>query len=244
MDGIVSALYSFRGAMARGICRPAVLERIPNSGFSARPRQSEEERGPVAVSDEELVERIKTGDSVAPRELVRRYQGKAFSLAYGLAGGDRGEAEDLTQEAFLKVFRKLATFKGESTFHTWFHRIVVNTCLDGLRRRRRREKILSLWPLRQKEDGPSLEEAPESLDRDREHDPLQALSSREFSREVRRALTGLTGKQRLVFQLKVIQGLTIREIAEVTDLAQGTVKSHLFRATRSLRKTLAEWAEP
>ena len=197
----------------------------------------------MAVSDEELVERINSGDGPASRELVRRYQGKALALARTMAGGDRGEAEDLAQEAFLKVFRGLKGFKGTSSFHTWFHRVVVNACLDGLRRRRRREKLLSLWPLRSNEDGPSLEEVPEGSDQGREHNPLRFLRSKEFNSQVREALADLPERQRVAFQLKVIQGLTIREIAEITDLAEGTVKSHLFRATRTLRERLGEWSE-
>ena len=215
-----------------------VFQQAVTNRIAARPLQAEEESGPVAVSDEELVERIKSGDGWAPRELVRRYQGKALALAASMSGGDRSEAEDLAQEAFLKVFRGLKGFQGRSSFHTWFHRVVVNTCLDGLRRRRRREKLLSLWPLHHKEEGPSLEEVPESSDQGRDHNPLLSLRSKEFARQVREALAGLPEKQRLTFQLKVIQGLTIREIAEITGLAEGTVKSHLFRATRSLRERL------
>ncbi len=197
----------------------------------------------MAISDEELVERVRNGDQGASRELVERYRSKALALAFSMTGGDRGEAEDLTQEAFLKVFRGLNGFKGRSSFHTWFHRVLVNTCLDGLRRKRRRERFLSLWPLRPRENGPSLEEAEVGSDPGRESDPLQVLRAGEFRRQVGRVLARLPRRQRAAFHLKVFQDLTIREIAEIMGLAEGTVKSHLFRATRALREGLAEWAE-
>jgi len=202
----------------------------------------EEEPARAVATDEELAARAREGDQGASRELVGRYQAKAYAMAFHLADGDRGEAEDLVQEAFLRAFRSLKRFRGGSSFHTWFHRIVVNTCLDGRRRRRRRERLLSLWRPWQKEPGPSLEEAREGADGERRDNPLAALRSRELSEDVRLAMAGLPERQRLAFQLKVLQGMSIREIGEVMEAAEGTVKSHLFRATRSLREALKEWA--
>jgi RNA polymerase sigma-70 factor (ECF subfamily) len=191
-----------------------------------------------------LVARARKGDQWASRELVGRYQPKAYAIAFHLAEGDGGEAEDLVQEAFLRAFRGLKGFRGRSSFHTWFHRIVVNTCLDGRRQRGRRERFISLWRSRRKNSGPSLEEAGEGSDRGPDHNPLAVLQSRELSEDVRRAMAGLPERQRLAFQLKVLQGMSIREIGEVMDAAEGTVKSHLFRATRSLREALEDWIQP
>ena len=197
----------------------------------------------MAISDEELVERIKTGDRRAADELVGRYQGLALSLARHFSRGDRSWTEDLVQEAFVKVFRGLSGFKGQSAFKTWFHRVVINTCLDDLRRRKRRERVLSLWPLRRKENDLALEESLEASDQGQTHNPLRALGSKELGREVERRLAGLPERQRLVFQLKVVQGLKLREIADILGMAEGTAKSHLFRATRALRAGLEAWSE-
>lgn len=195
----------------------------------------------MAISDEELVERIMEGDRQASEILVGRYQRLAFSLAHNFSGGDRSRTEDLVQEAFLKVFKGLKGFAGRSSFKTWFHRVVINSCLDQLRRRKRKERVLSLWPFRGGDESPGLEETLEASDRGQTHNPLGALGTKELSREMQRRLAGLPERQRLVFQLKVIQGLKLREIAEILGMAEGTAKSHLFRATRTLREGLEEW---
>ena len=198
----------------------------------------------AAPSDEELAARSEEGDQRASRELVNRYQARAYAIAFHLAEGDRGEAEDLVQEAFLRAFRGLKKFRSRSSFHTWFHRILINTCLDGRRRRKRRERFLSLWRPWKKDSGLSLEEAGESADKRWENNPLEALGAKELAREVQRAVAGLPERQRVAFQLKVLQGMSIREIGEVMEAAQGTVKSHLFRATRTLRERLKDWTRP
>ena len=198
----------------------------------------------TSPSDESLVLRAQKDDQWAMEELVHRYQSKAFSIAYHMGSGDIEEAKDFTQEAFLKAFRNIKRFRKKSSFYTWFYRIIVNTCLDGRRRRQRREK--NFYFLRPKAgDGLStkdlLEEQAESGAKD---DPLSVLSDKNFRHEIRKAMMSLSKKQRLVFQLKVIQGMSIHEVAQVTGMAEGTVKSHLFRATHFLRETLKEWAQP
>jgi RNA polymerase sigma-70 factor (ECF subfamily) len=198
----------------------------------------------TSPSDETLVLRAQRDDRGAMEELVKRYQSKAFSIAYHMGSGDIEEAKDFTQEAFLKAFRNIKRFRKKSSFYTWFYRIIVNTCLDGRRRRQRREKYFFF--LRPKAgDGRSskdlLEEQAESGTKD---DPLAVLSDKNFRHETRRAMMSLSEKQRLVFQLKAIQGMSTHEVAQVTGMAEGTVKSHLFRATQSLREALQEWAEP
>jgi RNA polymerase sigma-70 factor (ECF subfamily) len=198
----------------------------------------------TSPSDETLVLRAQRDDRGAMEELVKRYQSKAFSIAYHMGSGDIEEAKDFTQEAFLKAFRNIKRFRKKSSFYTWFYRIIVNTCLDGRRRRQRREKYFFF--LRPKAgDGRSskdlLEEQAESGAKD---DPLAVLSDKNFRHETRRAMMSLSEKQRLVFQLKAIQGMSTHEVAQVTGMAEGTIKSHLFRATQSLREALQEWAEP
>jgi RNA polymerase sigma-70 factor (ECF subfamily) len=204
-------------------------------------RGQEVENSPHEFEDEKLVALAQRGEQWPVDELVRRYQGKTYAIAYSLCAGDPEEARDLTQEAFLRAFWKLKRFRGDSTFYTWFYRVVVNTCLDGRRRRRRREKFVSLW-----KSGVGDLDEPDPLsegfpDPSGDTNPLEALSGKRLSREIRDTLMSLPDRQRVAFKLKVLHGMSIKEIAEVMGLAEGTIKSHLFRATRCLQQALKDW---
>jgi RNA polymerase sigma-70 factor (ECF subfamily) len=177
-------------------------------------------------------------------ELVQRYQNRAFSIAYHMGSGDIEEAKDFTQEAFLRAFRNIKRFRKKSSFYTWFYRIIVNTCLDGRRRRQRREKYFPFLRPKAGDGGSSKDILEEQAEVGANVDPLAVLSDKNFRYETRKAMMSLSERQRLVFQLKVLQGMSIHEVAQVTGMAEGTVKSHLFRATHFLREALQEWAEP
>lgn len=201
------------------------------------------EKSPVLLRDNELVARARDGDHWASEELVRLYQQKAYAVAYSMCAGDSEEARDLTQEAFLRAFRNLRRFRGDSSFYTWFYRIVANTCLDSRRRRSRWNRI---FPFRRNvavETKGSEDVSEEHPDTEEHSNPMTALSGKELSQEIETALAALPNKQRLAFQLKVLHGMNIREIAEIMQAAEGTVKSHLFRATQFLRQALKHWAE-
>lgn len=198
----------------------------------------------MLLSDEELVIRAQKDDTWATEELVHRYRQKAYAIAYHTCFGDREEAQDLTQEAFLKVFKNLKKFRGKSSFYTWFYRIVVNACIDGMRRRRRRESLFSLrrWGEHRGESSqegmeghPEMEEA---------LNPMEVLSGKQMAEKAQEALQSLSEKQRVVFQLKVLHEMRIPEISKVMKMAEGTVKSHLFRATQVLRDALKDWVAP
>ena len=194
------------------------------------------------LGDEELAARAQLGDQVAAGELVARYQQKAYAVAYHMCSGDSQEAQDLTQEAFLRAFRGIGKFRGDSTFYTWFYRIVVNVCLDGRRRGRRWERIFSPSSPEQRGEKPSKTVYEEQADKGTSADPMTVLTGKQLSQEIRKALNFLPEKQRMAFQLKVLHDMSIREIAQIMGTAEGTVKSHLFRATRFLRDELKEWA--
>ena len=171
------------------------------------------------------------GDRRAFEELIERHKQKAYHIAFGFAR-DREEAKDLSQEAFLKAFTYLKNFDGRSSFYTWFYRIVVNVCLDYKRRAKRT----------------SAGEFDENIENQMEpsHNPAQPLAPEQhvlagqLSRKVDAALQTLPAKQRTAFILKNHQGLSIREIAETMETAEGTVKVHLHRAVTTLRQSLAE----
>jgi RNA polymerase sigma-70 factor (ECF subfamily) len=181
--------------------------------------------------DEELVALAQQGDRRAFEELIERHKQKAYHIAFGFAR-DREEAKDLSQDAFLKAFIYLKNFDGRSSFYTWFYRIVVNVCLDYNRRVKRI----------------SAGEFDETIESQMEpsHTPARPLApeqhvlARQLSRKVDAALQKLPAKQRTAFILKNNQGLSIREIAEMMETAEGTVKVHLHRAVTTLRQSLAE----
>jgi RNA polymerase sigma-70 factor (ECF subfamily) len=198
----------------------------------------------MTLPDEELIARAQRDDPWAIEEFVCRYQQKAYAIAYHMCSGDREEAQDLTQEAFLRVFQNIKKFRGDSSLYTWFYRIVVNTCLDGRRRRRRWERVFSLWRPGLREEEPSREVFEEQPDMVEGNNPMAVLSGKKLTQEIRKALMSLPERQRVAFQLKVFQGMNIREIAQVMGSAEGTVKSHLFRATHSLRTVLKDWVVP
>ena len=183
--------------------------------------------------DEELVALAQKGDQRAFEELVERHKQKAYRIAFDFSR-DREEAKDLSQDAFLKAYMNINKFDGRSGFYTWFYRILVNVCLDYRRRKQRapsesyEEKIESGAELNHGSDAVPL--------------PEQMVAAGQVSRKVGAALEALPPKQRTAFILRNHEGLSIREIAQTMQTAEGTVKVHLHRAVRALRQSLAGFA--
>jgi RNA polymerase sigma-70 factor (ECF subfamily) len=196
------------------------------------------------AEEDELVRRARGNDPAAVDQLIRRYQKKVYSIAYQMSGSDPEDARDCAQEALIQVFRNLGRFEGRSRFSTWLYRVVVNTCLDA--RRRRRRWLQMIFSRRaEKQDAADADPILDSLTAPEDGtDPVSSVSGKELQRDVTEALHRLSEKQRTVFQLKVFQEMSIPEIAAATGMAEGTVKSHLFRATQSVRDQLRRWAEP
>jgi RNA polymerase sigma-70 factor (ECF subfamily) len=209
----------------------------PQSGRSI---DSESDESLSHSQDEDLVARARKNDQRAVEDLVHRYQQKAYAIAYHFTDGSVQDAEDLTQEAFLRAFQNLDKFRGESSFYTWFYRILVNVCVDGRRRRNRWHKVFLPWHRESGHKGLSPEERPDPEAHERS---LKAISGKELSRDIQNSLRSLPEKQRLAFQLKALHGMSIQEIARVMGAAEGTVKSHLFRATHFLREKFKDWEE-
>jgi RNA polymerase sigma factor (sigma-70 family) len=187
----------------------------------------------VSPGDNELVASAQKGDRRAFEELLERHKQKAYRIAFDFTR-DREEAKDLSQEAFLKAFVHLKNFDGRSGFYTWFYRIVVNVCLDYKRRNKRA----------------AIEEFNEGVENQVEPShqtpttpsPYQHVAAQQMSRKVGAALQALPPRQRTAFILKNHEGLSIKEIAEMMQTAEGTVKVHLHRAVSALRRSLAEIA--
>lgn len=225
--------------------RVGVDNQKPSESDNRVSRSGPGQKAPLSdPSDEaELVRRARNDDPRAIDQLLRRYQQKVYGIAYQLCGFNKDEAQDSAQEAMLQVFRNLKQFEGRSRFSTWLHRVVVNSCLDARRRRRRWTQVVFPWRAERQEDADSrtaLERIPDPQDGG---DALSKVGGRELRRDLLATLKSLSEKQRTVFELKVMQELSIAEIAAITGMAEGTVKTHLFRATQTVRTRLSRWAE-
>jgi RNA polymerase sigma-70 factor, ECF subfamily len=193
------------------------------------------ESSPVAGADDpELIRRAQGGDRTAFEVLVRRYDREVLRLALKVMGSPE-EAADLYQEAFLKVYRSLSRFRFESTFSTWLYRVVMNVCLDHLRRQKARNEV----------QPPETEEGQAGFFHTVEDgrpglNPEQALRAKEINRRIGSALERLSPRERMVFELKHYEGLRLRAIGEVCGTSEETAKNCLFRATQKLRLSLAD----
>jgi RNA polymerase sigma-70 factor, ECF subfamily len=152
---------------------------------------------------------------------VAEHRDRAVALAWRLIGGDRAAAEDITQEAFLRAYRSLHRFRGEAKLSTWFYRILVNEVKRYQRWR---------W-VRQRRAGESVEEPP---------DPRPMAGDPALRQRVAGAMAQLSHGQREAFVLVHLEGFSVREAAQLTGRANGTIKSHLHRALRRLREQLAD----
>jgi RNA polymerase sigma-70 factor (ECF subfamily) len=181
------------------------------------------------VSDQALVARVARGDLDAFDLLVTRYQGRVYGIAANFAA-NRDDAGDLAQEVFLKAYRSLCSFRGQSAFSTWLYRIAVNACVDYVRRQGRRG-----W----------LQVAPDpaAAPGEPELDPQQELERKELRSTLGRAIGGLSLKLRVALVLHDIEGLTHEEMAQVVGCSVGTTKSRLFRAREEVRRRLLEQTE-
>ena len=169
-----------------------------------RNSKAKREESSMSLKDAELVARAQDGDQTSFEALVRKYQEKAYAIAYNMCSGDSEEARELTQEVFLRAFRSLKNFRGKSSFYTWFYRILINTCLDSRRRRNRWEGIFSFWRRDKREKVSSDEINVEYPDPGNHSNPMAALNNKQLAQEIREALASLPEKQRVVFQLKVL----------------------------------------
>jgi RNA polymerase sigma-70 factor (ECF subfamily) len=178
--------------------------------------------------DETLVAQAARGNRDAFDELVRRYQPRLFQLVRILTRGDT-EAEDLVQDTFVRAYRAVGQFRGDSTFRTWLHRIAVNVVRSHAVRRNSRGVRHGL-----ERDGGDDETA---IDRMTTYEDLEDVVVRR--RMIDQALARLPPDQRLLITLRDVQGLDYREIAVITGLPIGTVESRIFRGRRRLRPMLA-----
>ncbi|MDI6741056.1 MAG: RNA polymerase sigma factor [Candidatus Edwardsbacteria bacterium] len=163
---------------------------------------------------QQTVERFKAGDQSAFNHIVSTHQREIYNLAYRLTGNAE-EAKDLTQDAFLRAYKALPGFRGDSSIKTWLFRITINLGNDW-----RRKLFKAAVPLDESEELPAREEGGE------------------LARAVKRAVAGLPYKQRTVFVMHHYQGFKHQEIAQITNRSVGSVKANFFQASAKLRKQL------
>jgi len=185
--------------------------------------------------DSEIIDAILEGASDRYGELVDRYQLAAWKLAYSFVGNFE-DAKDLSQNGFVKAYQNLGRFRGGSRFSTWLYRIIANECKDFLRRKNRRPFFVSLSAPDEPEEGASPA-IPFELE-DRGNNPRETAQDRELAAQLAGAMERLPMKQRTAFLLRHVNGLSLEETSEAMGCRLGTVKSHLFRASESLRAFL------
>jgi RNA polymerase sigma-70 factor (ECF subfamily) len=183
------------------------------------------------VRDEELILRLQRGDEWAFQLLVRRFRKKIFSVAYGITL-DREESQDIVQEVFLQAYRSIGGFRGDSSLATWLHRITVNRCLNWKRRWARRFKWMHVSTDSTDGDTPALEiESPLPT-------PEARVADTQTRQQIDNALKTLPEQIRTVFVLRELEGLSYEQIADVTGIKLGTVRSRLFHARKRLKEIL------
>ena len=201
-----------------------------------RPATSVPAAPPVDESgDRELVRLAQSGDANAFDELVVRYQERIYALVYHMTSNHE-DAGDLAQEAFVKAWKALRNFKGDSSFYTWVYRIAVNHTLNHLKTRRARTQHLSLNDL-----DFNAEHDPELVQLISHKNPRRDINLRELGERLNAAMQKLSEEHRTVVTLHDIQGLPHDEIAKILECNPGTVRSRLFYARQQLQAWLADF---
>ena len=201
-----------------------------------RGRQRQNGASPARVDDSLLIREAQMGNTSAFEELVRQYDRAVLRLAVHLTGSQE-DGQDIYQEAFLRAYINLGSFRFECSFYTWIYRIVTNLCLDHLRRRSSRARDLTTTISPDGEEEQVLDRVP---DQRAGASPERSYISRELRACIMRAMERLSPRERVVFELKHYHGLRLRTVAGILNTSEGTIKNTLFRATHKLRNQLAE----
>ena len=189
---------------------------------------------------ESLIREAQAGSHAAFSQLVRFHDEAVLRLAFRITGSHI-DAQDIYQEVFLKVYKKMDRFRFECSFSTWITRIVTNTSIDHLRKsRNRRETSTTTVNI----GGEEIDLLNQISDYRLAHNPEIELLRNELGASIICALRRLTPRERIVFDLKHFQGMKLRAVSEILDTSEESVKTSLFRATRKLRLFLSRHARP
>jgi RNA polymerase sigma-70 factor, ECF subfamily len=189
-----------------------------------------------AMDETALIRAAQNGDEIAFEQLVHAYDQGVLRLALNLLRSTQ-DAYDVYQEAFLRVYRNLGTFRFDCSFQTWLYRIVTNLCLDHLRKRKVRREESGVLDT---SEGPL-----DRLDAVQEHradgDPQRRFQSEQLRLRIQQVLDGLTPRERLVFEMRHYQGMRLRAIGDVLGTSEEAAKNCLFRATQKMRAALGDF---
>lgn len=187
------------------------------------------------MEDSILIKRCRRGDRDAFNELVEKYQTRVVNIAYGMLS-DTEDAYDAAQEVFINIYRSIGSFREQSSFTTWLYRITANVCADILRKRQKSLGEISI-------DAPIGDDNSTMDITDTSHSPETAVFENERQRIVAESMKKLPEDYRQVIHLYDIENLSYKEIAELLNISQGTVKSRIFRGRKLLREILTEYKD-
>lgn len=187
-----------------------------------------------SLDDKALALVFKSGDLSAFDEIVRRYQGRVYAAAYRVTG-NREDALDVAQESLMKAYRKIGSWRPTGGFLSWLLRLTTNQAIDHLRRRKRHRQERLDEAFHSDSEGAPVE--PTVVD------TADAVHGNEIEERIRASLVVLSPMQRTVFVLRHFEGFSLAEIAEDLNCTVGSVKVHLFRAMKKLRKELKDFAQ-
>jgi RNA polymerase sigma-70 factor, ECF subfamily len=190
----------------------------------------------LQMDEAALIRAAQDGDHAAFEQLVRAYDQSVLRLAMNILRSPE-DASDVYQEAFLRVYRNLHTFRFDCSFHTWLFRIVTNLCLDQMRKRKvRKEEPTVLGTA----EGP-VDRMDAVAEERVDGDPQRHLFSGQVRRKIKEVLGELTPRERTVFELRHYQGLRLRKIGEILGTSEEAAKNCLFRATQKMRAALGDF---
>ena len=215
--------------MSNPLPRPAA-----ESAVAADPMETNPMPEPLPVDDLILVRQAQEGGMAAYDELVRRYQERIYATVYHMTANHE-DANDLAQEALIKGFQALRSFKGDSSFYTWVYRIAVNKTINFLKQRKNRSHM-SLNDL-----DFNAENDPDLVALISDRTPRRAAGLNELQEKLNDAMLKLSEVHRLVVTLHDVQGLSHEEIGKIMDCNIGTVRSRLFYARQQLQAYLSDY---
>lgn len=188
----------------------------------------------MATTEQDWITRAREGDHTAFGYLVEEHQGKVYNLALRMVSNP-DDAAELTQDAFLKAWRSMEQFHGDSSFGTWMYRLTHNVCIDFLRREQRRKQAGYSFSLDEEhEEGTKTELT------DTHYEPQAQLEKKEIREQIAKGLETLSPEHKEVLLLRELNGLSYQEISGIVGVAEGTVKSRIARARLMLRNYLIE----
>jgi len=237
---------AWAATIAVGVGIHPVIKRADRvSGYQSGENQDSPTRNRMAgldrqtdrrIDDTMLIREAQRGDRAAFEELVRHYDQPVLRLALHLTGTEQ-DAQDVYQDAFLKAYKNIGSFRFECSFYTWIYRIVTNLCLDHLRKKNVRKEDA---PVAKDSSGGEYDLLDQVPDARAGANPERDLMRRELGTKIYCALEKLTPRERMVFELKHYHGLKLRTVGEILHTTEETAKNTLFRATQKLRGALSE----